>query len=459
MNIFKPPGAAEPVAAQTTQDVAAECARWLKETFAPARGNGPERRKFVTDVGIAVDPLYTPGASRPHRLRLSARSRLSRRISVHPRRPAGHEPHRSVRGLGLFRLRRRRGLQPALPQADRDRHRADPGRARSADPVRLRFRPRDGRPPRSAMSASRSIRSPTWSCCSTASRPTASSASARSAIRSARSCSRSMPRSARSRASPGAATPSTCRTIRSRNTSRAARRSCRRRRPPSSPPTRSPGASTHAPNWSPMTVCVNHINAGGAGSSMGTAIALANARHYIELLLAQGLLDRPGGAAPAHVPGRAARLLRLDRQPAGAAPHLGAHDEGELRRHHAGGDGLPHHRLRPRPGGAGGAAQQHRAHRLRHARLCAGRRQLRLSRRLRRGGVDAEREFRARRAAHAADHRQRARLRRHHRSARRLLLCRDADRAGRAADPRRHGAGRDGSAARSPSSAAASAAA
>ena len=44
----------------------------------------------------------------------------------------------------------------------------------------------------------------------------------------------------------------------------------------------------HAPNWSPMTVCVNHLNAGGAGSSMGTAIALANARHYIELLLARG---------------------------------------------------------------------------------------------------------------------------------------------------------------------------
>jgi methylmalonyl-CoA mutase N-terminal domain/subunit len=44
----------------------------------------------------------------------------------------------------------------------------------------------------------------------------------------------------------------------------------------------------HAPNWSPMTVCVNHINAGGAGSSMGTAIALANARHYIDILLRQG---------------------------------------------------------------------------------------------------------------------------------------------------------------------------
>jgi methylmalonyl-CoA mutase N-terminal domain/subunit len=45
---------------------------------------------------------------------------------------------------------------------------------------------------------------------------------------------------------------------------------------------------THAPNWSPMTVCYNHLNAGGAGSSMGAAIALANAKHYIDLLIAQG---------------------------------------------------------------------------------------------------------------------------------------------------------------------------
>ena len=44
----------------------------------------------------------------------------------------------------------------------------------------------------------------------------------------------------------------------------------------------------HAPGWSPMTVCVNHLNAGGAGSSRATAIALANAMHYIGLLLEQG---------------------------------------------------------------------------------------------------------------------------------------------------------------------------
>ncbi|MFH1603787.1 MAG: methylmalonyl-CoA mutase family protein [Pseudomonadota bacterium] len=44
----------------------------------------------------------------------------------------------------------------------------------------------------------------------------------------------------------------------------------------------------HAPGWSPMTVCMNHLNAGGAGSSRATAMALANAIHYIGLLLAQG---------------------------------------------------------------------------------------------------------------------------------------------------------------------------
>ncbi len=46
--------------------------------------------------------------------------------------------------------------------------------------------------------------------------------------------------------------------------------------------------AANAPRWSPMTVCVNHINSGGAGSSMASAIALGNALHYIDLALAQG---------------------------------------------------------------------------------------------------------------------------------------------------------------------------
>ncbi len=44
----------------------------------------------------------------------------------------------------------------------------------------------------------------------------------------------------------------------------------------------------HAPGWAPMTVCANHLNAGGAGSSRATAMALGNAVHYIGLLLDKG---------------------------------------------------------------------------------------------------------------------------------------------------------------------------
>lgn len=45
----------------------------------------------------------------------------------------------------------------------------------------------------------------------------------------------------------------------------------------------------HAPHWRPMDICVNHLNAAGAGSSYGTAFALANAIQYIDTLLDQGL--------------------------------------------------------------------------------------------------------------------------------------------------------------------------
>ena len=144
MNIFKPPGAAQPVPSETPQDIARESERWAQADVR-ARARHRSRTQEVLDRRRhrGRSALHA-GASRPHRLRLPARSRLPGRIPVHARRPAGDEPHRSVRGLGLFGVRRRAGVQPALPQADRDRHRADPGRARSADPVRLRFRSRDG---------------------------------------------------------------------------------------------------------------------------------------------------------------------------------------------------------------------------------------------------------------------------------------------------------------------------
>jgi methylmalonyl-CoA mutase N-terminal domain/subunit len=45
----------------------------------------------------------------------------------------------------------------------------------------------------------------------------------------------------------------------------------------------------HAPHWSAIDVCVNHLNSAGAGSTNATAFALANAVAYIDDVLARGL--------------------------------------------------------------------------------------------------------------------------------------------------------------------------
>ncbi len=42
-------------------------------------------------------------------------------------------------------------------------------------------------------------------------------------------------------------------------------------------------------HWYPLTICINHINAAGAGSSAGAGFALANARCYIDELLSRNL--------------------------------------------------------------------------------------------------------------------------------------------------------------------------
>jgi len=47
--------------------------------------------------------------------------------------------------------------------------------------------------------------------------------------------------------------------------------------------------AAEAPHWYPLDVCVNHLNQAGAGSTNGTAFALANAVTYIEELLGRGL--------------------------------------------------------------------------------------------------------------------------------------------------------------------------
>jgi methylmalonyl-CoA mutase N-terminal domain/subunit len=47
--------------------------------------------------------------------------------------------------------------------------------------------------------------------------------------------------------------------------------------------------AANAPNWSPITVCYNHLNAGGTGSTWGAALALSNAVHYLDILVERGL--------------------------------------------------------------------------------------------------------------------------------------------------------------------------
>jgi methylmalonyl-CoA mutase N-terminal domain/subunit len=49
----------------------------------------------------------------------------------------------------------------------------------------------------------------------------------------------------------------------------------------------------HAPHWYPMTICANHLNAAGAGSTAATAFAMANGLVYMRDILKKGLpIDR-----------------------------------------------------------------------------------------------------------------------------------------------------------------------
>ena len=45
----------------------------------------------------------------------------------------------------------------------------------------------------------------------------------------------------------------------------------------------------HAPHWYPMTICANHLNAAGAGSTAATAFAMANGMVYIRDILKKGM--------------------------------------------------------------------------------------------------------------------------------------------------------------------------
>ena len=287
MNIIKPSGAFSPTPSETTSAVAAESARWQQETFAPAAAGKRDRKKFVTDTGIPVEPLYTPahleqnnfdylrdlgfpgeypftrgerpGMNRTDPFVISAYSgfgdaevcngRFKKLIDIGTEQilvaldlptQCGYDSDHEMAaaevgsvGVAIDTLADMEILFDGIP-ADSLKRIGTLGN--SIGPIVLALY--------AALGEKQGI---AWN------RYTVNLQNDPLKEYIARGTQILPPEPAAKLASDAV---SWC--------------------------------VEHAPNWSPMTVCVNHINAGGAGSSMGTAIALANARHYIDLLLARG---------------------------------------------------------------------------------------------------------------------------------------------------------------------------
>lgn len=287
MNVFKPSGSFSPSASDATSDVAAEGARWQRETFAPAAASKKNRKKFVTDTGIAVEPLYTPahleqsnfdylrdlgfpgeypftrgdrpGMNRTDPFVISAYSgfgeaqvcngRFKKLIEIGTEQilvaldlptqcgyDSDHEMATAEVGNVGVAIDTLADVEILFDGIAADSIKRIGTLGNSIGPIVLALW--------AALGEKQGI---SWD------RYTVNLQNDPLKEYIARGTQILPPEPAAKLASDAVA-----------------------------------WCVEHAPNWSPMTVCVNHINAGGAGSSMGTAIALANARHYIDLLLAQG---------------------------------------------------------------------------------------------------------------------------------------------------------------------------
>ena len=286
MNVFKPPGSFEP-AGRAGTDVDAECARWLKDAFEPSRGNQPDRKKFAVDVGIPVEPLYTPadldrngfdylrdlgfpgeypftrgdrpGMNRTDPFVVSAYTGFGDAI-------ASNRRFKQLIEIGAEQILVALDLPTQCGyDSDHEMATAEVGNVGVAInhllDMELMF---DGIPADSikrigtlgnsigpivlALFAALGERQNIpWD------RYVVNLQNDPLKEYIARGTQILPP-------APAAKLASDC----------------------------VAWCAGYAPHWSPMTVCVNHINSGGAGSSMGTAIALANVRHYVEDLLARG---------------------------------------------------------------------------------------------------------------------------------------------------------------------------
>jgi methylmalonyl-CoA mutase N-terminal domain/subunit len=286
MNIFKAPGAFSPNSSEPQSDIGAEAERWQRETFGPAAAGKKDRKKFVTDVGIAVDPLYTPanlergGFNYLRDLGFPGEYPFTRgdRAGMNRTDPFVISAYSGFGEAQVCNQRFKKVIEIGAEQilvaldlptqcgydSDHEMATGEVGNVGVAidtladveilfDGIRADSIKRIGTLGNSigpivlalwaALGEKQGI---AWD------RYTVNLQNDPLKEYIARGTQILPPAPAAKLASDAVA-----------------------------------WCVEHAPHWSPMTVCVNHINAGGAGSSIGTAIALANARHYIDILLQQ----------------------------------------------------------------------------------------------------------------------------------------------------------------------------
>ena len=191
------------------------------------------------------------------------------------------------------------------------------------------------------------------------------------------------------------------------------------------------------PSWNTISISGYHIREAGSSAAQELAFTLANGIAYCEAAIAAGLSPDQFGERALVLLQRAQRLLPGGREVPRGSPALGTRHARPLRRDEPAGDRAPLPRTDGRLDAHGPAARVER--RARRDPGALGR--LRGSavdphELVRRGARAAVGARRAHRAANAADPRARGGDDGHGRSARRLVLRRDADRASSRRTPR-----------------------
>jgi methylmalonyl-CoA mutase N-terminal domain/subunit len=287
MNVFKPPGEFDPAAPPEKRDVEAESVRWLREAFAPARGNAQDRKKFAADVGIPIEPLYTPA----HLEKIGFD--YLRDLGFPGEYPFTRGDRPGMNRTDPFVVSAYAGYGDAEASNARFKKLIEVGAEQIL--VALDLPTQCGYDSDHEMSTAE-VGNVGVAIDTLADMELMFGGIPADSVKRIGTLGNSIgPIVLAQFAALGEkqGIPWRRYTVNLQNDPLKEYIARGTQILPPAPAAKLAAdcvawCAEHAPNWSPMTVCVNHINAGGAGSSMGTAIALANARHYLELLLARG---------------------------------------------------------------------------------------------------------------------------------------------------------------------------